>query len=343
LIEKAKYVFQTKGDVFVLTCSGTGGVECAMGNVVKPGDKIVVPTFGLFGDRMKKAAEAYGGSVVEIPVEWGKAVEPEQIEAVMEREENVKVVGIVANETSTGVKAPRLKEIGEVTKRYGALLIVDAISILGGDHMPVDEWNIDVCVTASQKCLASLPGLALLSVSDKAWETIEANPSIPFYFNLIDYRRYLEKRRETPFTPSVPLFYALDEALTMIIEEGLENRVKRHLKCAEAFYSSTAAMGLASFTSERYRSPTVIAVKVPEGVDDGKVRDIMREDHGVIIAGSRAERLRGLIFRIGSMGIVSRAEVERTIDALGKSLLKVGWNAKLEEAMNAARRAFAAP
>lgn len=342
IIENAKYVFQTEGDVFILTCSGTGVVECALANVIQPGDKVIVPNFGFFCTMIKEAVKAYGGIPIEIPVEWGRAVLPDQVKEAFEAEKDVKMICIVYNETSTGVKVADLKEIGKIASEYGALLMVDAISILGGDECPVDEWNMDLCVVGSQKCLAAPPGLALISVSEKAWEVIEENLNRPTYFDLVRHKDHLEKYSETPFTPSVPLFYALDEALEMIVEEGLEKRIKRHRLCAKAFYSAIADFGFDFFADPPFRSSTVIAAKVPEGLDEKALREIMREKYGVVIAGSREEKLMGKIVRIGSMGIVSEKEVTATIDAMGKSLIELGYKVNLDKALNSVKEVFRA-
>jgi aspartate aminotransferase-like enzyme len=321
VLEKVKYVFQTENDVFVLTSSGTGGVECILGNTLSPGDEVVVPVYGEFSHRLKEKIEAFGGAPIEVPAEWGKAATAEQIESAIEGHD-VKAVAVVYNETSTGVKVPDLRKIGEVAKKHDALFMVDAISILGGDELPVDEWGVDLCVTGSQKCLACPPGLALISVSERAWETIGQTKPRTFYFNLPRMKEY-QKRKETPFTPAVHLWYALDEAITMIQEEGLEKRIERHRECARLFYDALMGLKLELFADERWRSNTVIAVRNPPGVPDTELRRLMREKHGVVIAGGMG-KLKGETFRIGNMGIVSKREVTMTIDALRDALSELG-------------------
>jgi len=334
IIENARYVFQTENDLFVLTCSGTGGVACAVENAIRPGDKVVVPVFGVFSERLAETARRVGAEVVEIPVRWGSAPEAGQLEGVLN---GAKALCLVYNETSTGATARELPRLCKLAKEHGALVIVDAVSILGGDELPVDEWGIDICVTGSQKCLACPPGLALLSVSEEAWKAIEANERRPFYFDLVRAREFYEKRKETPFTPAIPLFYALDEALKMIREEGLTARIERHRRCAKAFYAGLEAFGLEPYPELRWRSNTVIAVKVPEGVDVEALRRTMKEHYGVLVA-SGMGKTKGLVIRIGCMGIISAREVMLTLSALGASLSSLGHHVEVGEGLEAARR-----
>lgn len=335
IVENAKYAFQTSGHVLVLTCSGTGGVDCAVGNVIKPGDKVVAPIFGVFSERMAEAARRRGADVVEVPIRWGSAPTASELEPFIS--EGVKAVCVVYNDTSTGVTARELPKICELAHENGALVIVDAVSILGGDELPVDRWGIDICVTGSQKCLACPPGLALISVSEEAWKAIEDNPGRPFYFDLIRAREFYEERCETPFTPAIPLFYALDEALLMLREEGLEARFERHARCARAFYSAIEALGLEAFPEPEWRSNTVIAVRTPDGLSPSELRRIMRERFGILVAGGMG-KIRDEIFRIGCMGVISAREVFLTVSALAASLNELGHEADAGEALRAAGR-----
>ena len=339
ITEKLKYVFQTKNDVFVLTCSGTGGIECAVSNLVSPGDKVIVPVFGVFSERLAEKVKRRGGIPVELSLPWGTAPRASEIKEIVEREPDAKAIFLVYNETSTGVTVRELPEIGRIAKENNLLLIVDAISILGGDKLPVDEWNIDFCITGSQKCIACPPGLAIVSVSQKAWEKIEKTKNKPMYFDLLRMKEYAAKK-ETPFTPALPIFHALNEALKIIHEEGLEKRFERHRKCAQAFYNAIEALGLTVFPKEKsIRSNTVIAVNVPENVEDNKVRSIMREKYKVLIAGGMG-KLKGKIFRIGCMGIISQAEVLTTLNAFGNALKDVGYQLEIEKGLEAARKTF---
>ncbi|RLE52069.1 MAG: aminotransferase [Candidatus Methanomethylicota archaeon] len=338
--ENLKYVFQTGNDVFVLTSSGTGGVECAVSNIVAPNDKVVVPVNGVFSKRLSDCIRVYGGKPIEINVKWGTAPLYDDIKRVLEEEEDVKAIAVVYNETSTGAKCIDLGKIGELARSHDLLFIVDAISILGGDELPVDEWNIDVCITGSQKCLACPPGLSLISVSERALKAAENNTSRKtYYFDFIKLKQYHDKN-ETPFTPAVPLLYALDEALKMIVEEGLENRFERHRRCARAFYSALETLGFEIFPEREVRSNTVIVAKVASGVDDAELRRCLKERHGVVIAGGMGA-LKGKVIRIGCMGIISEELVLKTVSALEEALISLGYDVKRGSAVSAAREALA--
>ncbi len=336
--EGLRYVFQTKNDVYVLTASGTGGVECAINNVVSPGDNVVIPTFGVFSERAKDQVLRRGGMPIELTIEWGEAPTVERIREALEGRE-IKAILIVYNETSTGVIVRDLPKIGEAAKDSGALLIVDAISVLGGDKLPIDEWNVDVCVTGSQKCLACPPGLSMISVSERAWEVIEKTPARSYYFDLIEAKKH-KVEKETPFTPALPLYYALNEALKIVKEEGLKKRIERHAICAKAFYEAIEAIGLKPFPkAESVRSNTVIAINAPQGVNVSEVLKLMDEKYGVVIAGGMG-KLKRSMFRIGCMGMISQEEVMITINALERALNDVGFRLKLGEGIKAARSTF---
>ncbi|MEM2082182.1 MAG: alanine--glyoxylate aminotransferase family protein [Candidatus Bathyarchaeia archaeon] len=337
VIEKSKKVFMTKGDLFILSCSGTGGVECAISNAIAPGEKVIIPVNGVFSQRVKRTVEIFGGDPIEIPVEWGSSVDAKAVEEAIKREPDAKALAVVYNETSTGAKVNCMAELGDLCDEKGLLYIVDAISILGGDELPVDDWKVDICITGSQKCLMSPPGLALLSISEKAWSAIERiNRAV--YFDLKAYRDYL-REGETPFTPAIPLFYALDEALDMILEEGMEARIERHRKCANAIYKALEAIGLEIFAKREFRSNTVIGVKDPKGIDGNMIRRIMREKYNVVIAGGMG-KLKGTMFRIGSMGNVSIADVLTTISALEGALHELGYKFDRGAGVAAANEAF---
>jgi aspartate aminotransferase-like enzyme len=337
IIEKSKRVFMTKGDLFILSCSGTGGVECAISNAIAPGEKVIVPVNGVFSQRVKKTVEIFGGKPIEIPVEWGSSVTVDAVEDAIKRERDAKALAVVYNETSTGAKVKCMAELGKLCEENGLLYIVDAISILGGDDLPVDDWKVDICITGSQKCLMSPPGLALVSISEKAWSAIE-RVNRALYFDLKAYRDYL-KEGETPFTPAIPLFYALDEALDMILEEGMEARIERHRRCANAIYKALEAIGLEVFAKREFRSNTVIGVRDPKGIDGNMIRKIMREKYNVVIAGGMG-KLKGTMFRIGSMGNVSMADVLLTISALEGALDELGYKFDRGAGVAAANEAF---
>lgn len=324
ILDNAKRVFQTEGDIFVLTSSGTGGVECAASNLLQPGEKILVPVGGTFGERFAAAFRMYGAQVVELKVEMGKSPTAEAVREALNRDREIKAVGVIYNETSTGTTVRELQEIGSAAKDHGALFVVDAISVLGGDDLPVDRWGVDVCITASQKALATPPGLALISVSKDAWRMIERAKPRTEYFDLIKHRKFRDEKKETPFTPAVNLFFALDEALQLILEVGLERWIGRHKLAAKAYYSAFNAMGLSLFAEERSRSTVVVAVNMPPKISAKDLRDRLRKKYGVVVAGGFGN-LKDSIFRVGNMGIVTSREVVTTVSSIEAALSELGY------------------
>ena len=338
ILENLKFVFQTRGDVLVLTASGTGGIECAIRNILSNGDKVAVPVNGVFSERLRNAVNAFGGKGIEIPIEWGKAITPLQVEELFRREKDIKAFAVVYNETSTGATTRNLKEIGEICHDHGALFVVDAISILGGDALPVDEWGVDICVAGSQKCLMTPPGLVILSVGERAWRIAETARR-SYYFDLLEYRQFL-KNYETPYTPAVTLFYALDEALLMIKEEGLQSRYDRHNLCAISLYEGLEALGFKIFPQKEFRSQTVVAANYLPEIDDKKFRELLKDRYHVVVAGGMG-KTKGAIFRIGVMGTVSQFEILTTIGAIESTLVDLGRKFEYGVGSRAARDVFA--
>jgi aspartate aminotransferase-like enzyme len=224
----------------------------------------------------------------------------------------------VHNETSTGVALPYVEEAAKAARDKGAFSVVDAISSLGGYAIPVDAWGIDLCVTGSQKCIAAPPGLALLSVGERVVKFLHDSPAKTRYFEILRYLEYGAKG-ETPFTPALPLFYALDEALKELLEEGLTQRVQRHDKMSSQLYSGLAGLGLKPVADEKFRSKTVVASYYPPGVDDAKFRRALSHDKDVVIAGGFGP-FAGKVCRVGCMGQINPWYVERTLKAIGEVL-----------------------
>ena len=325
--EKSKQLFQTSQDPLVLTASGTGGVEAAVWNLVRPGDKIVVPAFGEFSTRLAEAIELAGGEVVKVTAEFGKVPSWEAMEEAVRKTNGLKAVFVVHNETSTGCTVPYIEQLGRLVQEKGAFYVVDAISSLGGYAIPVDKWGVDCCITGSQKCLAAPPGLALLSLSPRAVEFVRKNPPRVRYFDLARQLDFLA-HGETPFTPAIPLYYALDEALQMLMEEGLYNRVDRHTKHAKTFYSVIDAMGLKAFADPKVRSNTVVAGLYPDGIDEKQFRKRMNEEHDILL-GAGFGALKARMFRIGNMGEINTSHVNRTTAAMALTFKKFGYSVDL--------------
>ena len=319
-----KDVFRTKNDVFIISGSGTAGMEAALSNVVDGNDVITIIN-GKFGERFKEIAELYGNT---IPVEyrWGNSIELEDVEVALES--GAKVVTMVHNETSTGILNPA-KDISALAKKYDALFIMDGITSIGGMDVPIDKWGVDIAIAGSQKCMAAPPGLVAVSVSDRAWERMEDTRS-PYYLDLKEYQKYANKEvTQTPYTPAVPLFFALQEALRMLREEGMQEIIKRNRRYAEAVRNAIKSMRLELFPClndiSEY-SNTVTAVNIPEGITDKQLRTGVRE-RGVIIAGGQGY-LAGKIFRIGNMGAISEKDILLTIRVLESVLAEHGLKTK---------------
>ena len=298
-------------------------MEAGISNTVAPGEKMLNVVGGKFGERFMKIANTHGIDTQELAVEWGTAVTPEAIKEALEADEDIKAVSVIHNETSTGVAAP-IEEIGKVMKNYDALYIVDTVSSLGGDYVDVEKFGIDVCVTGSQKCIAAPPGMAAITLSDDAWAAADKIDSPTFYLDMKAARKSGDKvPPQTPYTPAVSLTYAMNEALNMIKEEGLKERVARHHKAAEASVAAVKALGLELFADEAVSSATVTAVKMPEGITDDQFRGTTRDKYGVELAGGQ-DHLKGNIFRIGHMGNISYKELTQAFAAIGMTLKGLG-------------------
>ncbi len=329
--EGLKYVFQTIGDVFILTSSGTGVMEAAAANLLSPGDSVITVEGGKFGERWTEICGAYGIKTEIIKVPWGQAVDSKDIESKLKNNPAIKAVFTTLCETSTCVTTD-IEAIGKVVKNYGAVLVVDAISGLGAIDLKTDAWSVDVCVSGSQKGLMLPPGLAFISVSKKAWDKVNSSKCPKYYLDLKSAKKALEKT-DTPFTPAISLVIALNEALKMIKEDGLENIFLRHKKLAQAARAAVIALGLGLFAGEA-ASDVVTAANVPQGIDGEKLVKVMRDTYGVTIAGGQAE-LKGKILRIAHMGYIGEFDIISGIACLEKVLYQMGYKFTLGAGLKA--------
>jgi aspartate aminotransferase-like enzyme len=319
--DKLKQLFQTKNDLFVLTASGTGGLEAAAVNVLSPGDKVLSVSIGVFGDRFASIAKLYGAEVVPLNFEWGKAADADSVRKALSADPAIKAVMITHNETSTGVTND-LASLSRAVKEYDKLLMVDAISSLGSLKLPVDEWHCDVAVTGSQKGWMVPPGLAMVSVSQEAWKA-HAEAKMPrFYWDFTRAKNYLE-RGQTPWTPAVSVVYALAVSLDMMLKEGLDNVIERHSHVGRTAREGAKALGLPLFADESVASNTVTAVSSTDGLDVKALLRIVREEHGVVLGGGQ-QKLDGKIFRIGHLGWVTEDDIQKVMTALKVALPKAG-------------------
>lgn len=314
---KLKQLFQTRNDVFLLTGSGTGGMEAAIVNTLSPGDKVLSVSVGVFGNRFAEIAESYGAEVTHLNFEFGTAADPEAVRQSLKADAGISAVLITHNETSTAVTND-LKSISAIVKEFDKLLLVDAISALGSIDLPVDAWQCDVVVTGSQKGWMVPPGLAMVSVSDAAWQA-HAKAKMPrFYWDFTKARSYLEKG-QTPWTPPVSVFFGFAVALDMMLAEGLPNIFARHTRSADMARNGVKSLGLSLFADEKCASDTITAVKASDGLDVARLLQILREEHKVVLAGGQAN-LAGKIFRIGHLGWVTEDDIREVLEALGKAL-----------------------
>ncbi|MFH1287269.1 MAG: alanine--glyoxylate aminotransferase family protein [bacterium] len=350
-----KSLFRTKNDVYVLTSSGTGAMEAAVINTLSAGDTVLVVKGGKFGERWGKIAEAYGVNVIYLDVEWGKAVDPLDIKKYLDMKNSpispfekggvsnvspfekgglkgdlqIKAVFTTLCETSTGARTD-IQAIGKIVKDSEAILVVDAISGIGAEDFWMDDWHVDVAVTGSQKALMLPPGLAFISLSDKAWD-VGARRAVPlpnFYLNLKKAKKSLEGG-ETPFTPAISLVIGLNKSLQMIHEEGLENVIKRHQKLAKAVREASKAMGLELFAPDA-PSNAVTPVRIPAGIDCGAFIKKLKSKYGVTIIGGQ-EHLKGKIFRIAHLGYMDIFDILIAISAIEMTLVEMGYVGAIHE------------
>ncbi|KAG0512006.1 MAG: Serine--glyoxylate aminotransferase [Nitrosopumilales archaeon] len=335
VIEKTQQVFQTKNDVVALSSSGTGAVEASVVNLIKKGDKVIIPVNGEFSSRLSQMLEWQGANVIKLETTPGTNATLEQVKEAFDNNNDVKAFYVVHNETSTGTQVKYLDKISELTSRNDSYYVVDSISLLGGVELPVDKWNIDVCMAGSQKALAAPPGISPISVSPRAKKYMIENPPPTMYFNLARYFKYYEESKHTPFTPALPLLYAFREALRMILEEGMDARIKRHKICSDALYSGLSAIGLTPFAKEEDRSITIIALNYLDGLDDNTFRNTLANKFRVLVAGGFGN-LKGKVFRVGCMGEVHRYHVMRTISAIASTLDMMGYKTNTVNALKIA-------
>ncbi|MDR2426723.1 MAG: alanine--glyoxylate aminotransferase family protein [Endomicrobium sp.] len=328
--EGLKYVFQTKNEVFLLAGSGTGAMEMAVVNILSPDDEVIVASCGNFGDRWIKIAETYGVKVTSVSVPWGNAVKPEEIEKALKANPNIKAVYTTFTETSTGV-ANNIKAIGDIVSKTSAVLVVDTVSGLAGQEFKTDEWKVDVNVSGSQKGLMLAPGLAFITLSDKAWKLVETSKLPKFYFDIKKYKKSYATN-ETPFTPPVTLIVALQESLKMIKEKGIENIWNDYKLLAKAARAGMRAIGLELFGE--VPCEVVTSAKVPQEIG-GKIVKTLREKYGVSIAGGQAD-LKGKIIRFAHMGYIGKADLLVGFACLEMVLVELGMKIEKGKAVAAA-------
>ncbi len=332
-----QYVFQTNNDVLILTSSGTGAMEAAVCNLLSPKDKAISVEGGKFGERWSELCQVYGVDAKVIKVKWGKAVPAEEIKKILDAEKDAKAVFITLTETSTGVTTD-VKAIAEVVQSTEAVLVVDAISGLGATDLQTDNWGVDVVVSGSQKGLMLPPGLGFISVSLKAWELIKNSKSPKYYFDLTMAKKAIEKT-DTPFTPAIGIIIALNESLKLIKQSGLEKLFAHYARLAKGTREAAKALGLSLLADESCISNVVTAINLPAGIDGEKLTKIMRDIHGITLAGGQ-DALKGKIVRISHMGCLDEYDMLTGISCLEKVLQEMGYKFTVGAGVAAAQRVF---
>ncbi len=321
-----QWLYQTKNDVLIICSTGTGGMVGAVNNFFSPGDKALVINGGNFGERWTKICKSYNLEVEEIKIDWGRAVDPGDVDKKLQNDSSIKGVFVQASETSTGVYHD-IKALASIVGKYeNTILVVDAISALVAHDLKMDEWGIDVMIGGSQKGLMLPPGLAFIGASEKAWVFADRSTSPKFYFNFKKERESLAKN-QTSFTSPVTLIIGLNESLKILRSEGLENAFRRHEKLAHATREAVKALGLDMFTRES-PSNAVTAINAPKDLDGQEIYKNLRVKYGITAAGGQG-RAKGKIFRIAHLGYAGTFDVITAIAGVEMVLKGMGHPLKL--------------
>ena len=317
--ENLQWLHQTKNEVLTITGSGTAAMEAGIINTLSKGDKVICGENGKFGQRWVKVAEEFGLEVIQINAEWGKPLEPEKFKNILENDLNkeIKAVILTHSETSTGVMND-LKTISQYIRNHKkALSIIDCVTSIGAYNVPTDEWELDVVASGSQKGYMIPPGLSFISMSTKAWKANESSNLPKFYLDLKSYKKSL-LNNSNPFTPSVNLMFALDEALKMMKEEGLKNIFQKHERHKQAISEAAKKLNLKLFASEKSLSPSITAIET-QSFDAESFRKSIQVKYGIQLAGGQ-DHLKGKIFRVGHLGYINDLDIISAITAIGLTL-----------------------
>jgi len=337
-LERLRAVCRTDADVLLFTCSGTGAMESAVANLCSAGDRVVAVSAGAFGERWQKLTAAYGCDVHAVEYEWGETPRAEDLAARLEELGGAKAVFLTHSETSTGVVCD-LQALAAAARPSGALVVADAVSSLGAVPLEPDAWGIDVVASGSQKALMTPPGLGLVTVSSAAWASLGTSPR--FYFDW-ERTRAGQAKLDSAFTPAVSLVRALNVALGLLLDEGLEAVFDRHVRLGRACREGAKAMGLELFSPDEDRSAVVTGILTPEGVDAQELRLTLRDRFGVTVAGGHGD-LKDRLFRIGHIGYYDVFDITSALAAVELALVEAGAEIVRGAAVTAALEAYAAP
>jgi aspartate aminotransferase-like enzyme len=332
-----KNLFQTKGDVIPLVCSGTGAMEAAVVNTLSPGDTVAVLAAGKFGERWLEITKAYGLNVIELRAPYGETIAADRLADTLKKSPAARAVLTQHSESSTGVLHD-VRSYAAVTRSTDALLIVDAVSSLGIAELPMDAWGVDVVVAGSQKGLMLPPGLGFCGLSDRAWARAESSKLPKYYFDLAAERKSVIKN-EAHFTPAVSIVVGLREVLRLLEAEGWANVFKRHDRLARGTRAGAEALGLALFPKAT-PSPALTAVVPPKGIDSERIVKAYSKSHNITIAGGQGE-MKGQLFRLGHMGYAAEFDVVAAISALEQVLAELGAPVDFGAGVRAVQKVFA--
>jgi len=317
--ENLQWLHQTKNEVLTITGSGTAAMEAGIINTLSKGDKVICGENGKFGQRWVKVAEEFGLEVIKINAEWGEPLDPESFKKVLDNDVNkeIKAVILTHSETSTGV-INDLKTISQhIRDHKKALSIIDCVTSIGAFNVPTDEWELDIVASGSQKGYMIPPGLSFISVSERAWKANELSNLPKFYLDLKSYKKSL-LNNSNPFTPAVNLMFALDEALKMMKEEGLENIFQKHERHKRAISEAVKKLNLKLFANENSLSPSITAIEA-QNFDAESFRKSIQNKYGIQLAGGQ-DHLKGKIFRVGHLGYINDLDIISAITAIGLTL-----------------------
>jgi len=329
-------LLHTEQDVLIFAGSGTAAMEAAIANIIEPGEKVLNVLNGKFSERWAELTTAFKGESQVIQHAYGEAAEPDAVRDALASDQTIRAVTICHNETSTGVLNPA-KEIGQIVRDYDRLLLVDGITSVGGDYVYPDKWNFDALVTGSQKCLGVPPGLGVIWVGSRAWKKIEnrKQPNPTFYLDLLKAKERYDGFGDSPFTSAVNLMYGLHESLTMMFEEGYENRIERHRRLGRITRAGYLGLGLDLLADPAHYSNTVTAVKYPSGITDSDFRGQVR-NLGILVAGGQGP-VKGKIFRTNHMNICNERDILSTIAIIEIVLKRLGFEFALGSGVLAAQ------
>jgi aspartate aminotransferase-like enzyme len=339
VLERLKLVFGTANEVQMFSASGSGAMESAVANLVRPGEPALVASCGKFGERWAELCDAHGAQTIHWETDWGRKIDPAELDRKLTQHDGAELVFTTLSETSTGV-VNDIRELTEVAHRHGALIAVDAVSAIGAIPLPQDAWGVDVVVSGSQKALMAPPGLGFASANEAALERAAAGPGRRFYF---DWERTVKGQRaeppDSPFTPAVGLIRALDVALGLIADEGLEAVYERHRLLGRATREAARGLELDTLGEADENANVVTAIALPDSIDGSKVPKLMRDRYGITIAGGQGH-LTGKIARIAHCGYFGAFDIVVTVAGLEMTLRELGHELELGAGVAAAQRVF---